>query len=180
MINPVIKILYPFSGTWLDYPDNDSYSAYLSCIGCNHYCKGCHNTILHDYNLIPENLNLTIKTFTVKQLYAELYTFCYKNNTNKLVLGGADFLYEKNAAFTKLFIRSYGNLFDICLYTGDSIEQVKRKNILGFTYLKTGEYQEELKQEPMKTEHYFQLASTNQKIYNSIFNLCTRDGRMYF
>jgi len=180
MNNLKIKTLYPFSATWLDYPDAESYAVYVSSIGCNLNCGGCHNQILHDYKADEKNEFIKTKTFTLKEFQSELLDVCYRNKTNKVVLGGADFLYRENIDFTRQFIKSYGNVYKICLYTGYTADQVKAKDIKGFTFLKCGAYTEKFKQEPIKTDNYIQLASTNQEIYDSRFNCLSRNGRMQF
>jgi hypothetical protein len=180
MTKAIIKVLYPFSYTWLDYPDRDSYCVYVSCLGCDNFCSNCHNTILQNYNTDKINEKIHIKVFSVTEFYEELKKFCIKSKDNKVVLGGADFLYSLNIEFTKQFVKSYGNIFDICIYTGYDIQFIKQNNIKGFKFIKVGKYDESLKQEAIKTDSYLQLASTNQEIYNQNYNLVSRNGRMNF
>ena len=175
-----IKTLYPFSATWLDYPDAESYAVYVSSLGCDIGCIGCQNQILQDYNTDKNNEFIKTKIFTLKEFQSELLDTCYKNKTNKVVLGGADFLYRENIDFTRQFIKSYGNVYKICLYTGYTAQQVKEKNIKGLTFLKSGGYVERFKQEAIKTDDYIQLASTNQEVHDSRFNCLSRNGRMQF
>lgn len=168
------KIVVPFSKTWIDYPDDESLAVVIYFLGCIHNCIGCHNPLfkLTDYKSAQE--------FTPKQLYDELFKFCDAHQTKKVIFSGGDSLNDANVAFTKYFVNSYGNIFDICIYTGYTIEEVKYKNIKGFKYIKVGQYVEELKQESYKSDHCLQLASSNQEIYNANYNLVSRKGKMNF
>lgn len=174
MNNLITKIVNPIGVTWTDYPDPESLAVIVYFLGCENYCKECHNPLFKSRDYYNH------KEYTIKQLYNELYDLCYKNKTKSLVLSGGDSLSSLNIEFTKQFVRNYGKIFNICIYTGYDINYVKLKDVKGFTYIKTGMYKEELKQESMKTDNYFQLASTNQEIYNQGLTLCTRDGRMNF
>ena len=93
---------------------------------------------------------------------------------------GGDPLFSKNIDFTRELLELTKNEFDICLYTGESVEFVKKYNIRNFKYLKCGWYNENLKQESLKTNTYFQLASTNQCLYDSNYNILSKNGRYYY
>jgi len=173
MINLTTKIVNPIGTTWQDYPDPESLAVIVYFLGCENSCNNCHNPLF-------KSRGYNHKDYTIKQLYTELFDLCYRSKTKCLILSGGDSLSSLNVEFTKQFVRSYGNIFDICIYTGYNIEYVKLNGIKGFTFIKTGLYDETLKQESIKTDNYFQLASTNQEIYNQGFTLCTRDGRMNF
>lgn len=174
MKNITTRIIPPTFLTWLDYPDDESQALVIFFMGCEHNCEGCQNQIFQarDYK--------DARDYTIKQLYNEVYDICYRNKTNKIILSGGDSLHPLNQEFTKQFVKSYGNIFDICIYTGYEMDQVKLKDVKGFDFIKTGKYEESLKQISTKTDDYIQLSSTNQQIYNRNFNLVSRNGRMYF
>lgn len=93
---------------------------------------------------------------------------------------GGDPLYPKNLEFVKELLIKLGDEFDFCVYTGYDPDYVKLNNVKNFKYLKTGLYNEHFKQQSVKTDEYFQLASSNQEIYDKDFVLLTDGGRMYF
>jgi len=169
-----VQIKYPFDTTWVDYPDDSSLAVICYFMGCSHNCQGCHNPL---FQLMTYS---GARSFTIKELYGFLFDACCKNKTNKVVLSGGDVLFHKNVEFVKTFVKLYSNIFSFCLYTGSSIKEVKQFDIKGFKFIKVGEYKEDLKQESVKTDVYFQLASSNQEIYDGKFNLLTKKGRLRF
>ena len=180
-MNNLIKIVYPFTYTWLDYPDDCSYALIATCLGCDNNCSGCQNKELQNYNLDEEfNENFKFCSTTVEDFYSALCLGCNKNKTNKVVLSGGDFLFYKNLPFTKELLKINNRYLDICIYTGHTIEYVKQHKIEGFSFIKTGKYDITCKQESVKNDKYFQLASSNQEIYDSNFNLLTYLGRLNF
>ena len=100
--------------TWLEYPDNSSISAILYFRGCNRACEGCQNKDLQEYEPLPDNITDII------------FDYCKRLKTNKLVLCGGDPLYSKNLPVTKKILNTFCNTLDICIYTGASIEEVKK------------------------------------------------------
>ena len=174
MIELTAQIKVPLDVTWLDYPDNESLAILVYFYGCTNNCEGCHNP------LFQSQLMMNTNTFTIKSFYKLLLEECYKQKTNCVVFSGGDCLSEYNVDFTREFLNKYQNIFDICIYTGSTIGEVKEKNITGFRYIKVGKYSQDLKQESTKTDEYFQLASSNQEIYDYEFNLLTDKGRLNF
>jgi len=173
-MNETTKIIDPFGITWLDYPDNESLAVIVYFLGCENNCVNCHNPTFK----YPDNPKA--RNVTIKQLYNDLFEFCKKHQTYKIIFTGGDPCSSYNIDFVRRFVSSYGNIFNICIYTGYDIAEVKKKEIKGFTYIKTGPYKEELKQESLKTDDYIQLASTNQEFYNKNYSLKSRNGRMNF
>lgn len=174
MNNLITQIKYPFEYTFLDYPDNESGAIICYFLGCEHYCNGCQN------QLFQSRTYSSAFDFTIKQLYEELFKACYENKTRKIIFSGGDCLHPLNREFVKTFIKLYNRYFSFCLYTGYSIREVKQFDITGFKFIKTGKYEESLKQQSIKTDDYFQLASSNQEIYDQNFKLLTKNGRMEF
>jgi len=168
------KIIFPLQTTFLDYPDNISQAVLIYFLGCDHYCKDCHNPELSNYD------NSKGKLITVEKLYNEVFKFAQSLKTNKIVLSGGDPLYKENLNFTRRFLNNYGDIFDICVYTGHSIRYVKKNEIKNFKFIKCDKYMTEYKTQFMKCDEYMQLSSTNQKFFNEGFNQVSRDGRYYF
>ena len=173
-MNETIKLIYPFNVTWNDYPDNESQAVLLYCLTCEHKCANCQNSQLQG------GFHKDAQTFSIQRLYEELKSFCEDNKTNKIVLSGGDWAHPVNRDFTRIFLRLYYKEFDFCLYTGYEIADVRWNAIRYFTFLKTGKYDESLKQEVIKNDDYFQLASSNQKIYDKNCKCLTVNGRMEF
>lgn len=156
--------------TWLDYPDNESLAVIFYTYGCIHKCKNCHNLDLQ-----------TPVTSYPSSIIDEIFTYCKRNNTNKLVLSGGDcLLKEVNLNLTNTIIDKYSKELDICIYTGYDIDYVKTNVHKGFKFVKCGKYDETKKIEPNKTDTYFQLASTNQCLYDSSYQLLSNNGKYYF
>lgn len=168
------NILYPFGATFLDYPDNISRAVIVYFMGCEHNCDGCHNPEFQISDYIKS------KKVSINQFYNDLFEQCKRENTNKVVFSGGDSLSPLNRDFTRLFLNKYGNVFDICIYTGYNIGLVKMMNIKGFKFIKTGKYEKDKMQEPCQSDNFMQLASTNQEIYNENYALLTRNGVMNF
>ena len=156
--------------TWLDYPDNSSLAIILYTYGCIHNCKNCQN----------KELQTPIKVYP-ETIIKDIYEYCLRNNTNKLVLSGGDCLLKNvNLDLTNRIIRTYKYKLDICLYTGYDIEYVKKYVYKGFKFVKCGKYEESLKTKACKTDEYIQFASTNQQLYNFDYKLLSSNGRYYF
>jgi len=47
-------------------------------------------------------------------------------------------------------------------------------------FIKCGKYIEELKQKVIKNDEYMQFASMNQELYDSDYNLLTKNSRYYY
>lgn len=169
-----IKILELSNVSFLDYPDNESLAVVVFVLGCGHGCISCHNSYLQDFNYFDKSvIELTLIEFKEK-----LKIFATKNNTNKIVLSGGDPLHPNNINFIKKFLTSTD--YDVCIYTGYSIDYVKKLNISNFKFLKCGRYILSLEQLSVKNDEYLQFSSTNQKLYNNNFELISEYGRYYF
>lgn len=173
----MIKVLYPFQQTFLDYPDNISHAVLVYFLGCEHPCYACQNIYLKDLNYSKGVVSYDIYRTLAQDIEENLN----KYRTNKIVLSGGDPLFKNNINFVRLFLH-YANLsgWDVIVYTGYDIEYVKEKYIENFTYIKCGQYDLSKKQESKKTNDYIQFASKNQKLYNSKYELISDDGKYYF
>lgn len=168
------NILYPFGATFLDYPDNQSRSVIVYFMGCEHMCDGCHNPEFQS------KVHSKSKEVNINQFYNDLFEYCKRENTNKIVFSGGDPLSPYNRDFTRLFLNKYGNVFDVCIYTGYTVELVKMMSIKGFKFIKVGKFEKDKFQESCQSDNFMQLASTNQEIYNENYALLTRNGVINF
>ena len=154
--------------TFLEYPDNSSIAAIVYFCGCDRNCSGCHNTDLQDYKSLSSSLIEDIKNY------------CKRLKTNKIVLCGGDPLYFKNLDNTKKILKELSSDYNICIYTGASIDEVKKLNLKGFKFIKCGmfDYNKFIGSE--KTDKYLKFATSNQELYDSNLNLISKDGFYYF
>lgn len=164
------RISNPFRLSFLDYPTVD-HCVTIYFTGCWGNCKGCHNK-----ELINDDYDIWTRIFDIQEFFKTLKFESDRFRTNKVTLMGGDPLYDTNIEFTKEILKRNKD-YDICLYTGQDLDFVKNNNISGFKFLKTGFYDENLYIDAQKTDTFFQLASTNQKIYDENFNLLTEKGK---
>jgi organic radical activating enzyme len=123
------RIYTPFQTTFLDYPDPISQAVLVYYIGCDNIgCIDCHNNAFRDYNLKDKN----IKDYEINNFIKDITAFCERNRTNKICLEGGDPLSGENIRFTKEFLDKVKDKFDVCVYTGHSIDYVKDIDIKGF------------------------------------------------
>lgn len=169
-----IGVIYPFTSTWLDYPDNNSVALSVFIMGCNHKCKGCSNPEFSDLNY-QNAVDMELDDF-IKTLKEDLN----RNRTNKVALLGGDPLHPSNILFIKEFLDRTVSIIDTCIYTGYNIDYVKKNNVRNFKFIKCGVYKKDLSQSSEKTDNYIQFASKNQELFDSNFKLLTKNGRFYF
>ena len=155
--------------TFLEYPDNCSIAVIFYCGGCDRNCPGCHNTELQNHI-----------DFNIEQVVNELISYCQRLKTNKIVLCGGDPLYKKNIDLTRYICSTLGSDYDICIYTGADVEEVKKLGIAGFKFVKCGIFDASKFVGATKTDSYIRFATTNQQLYDSDFNLLSQDGIYYF
>lgn len=176
---PVAIIADPISFTFVDYPEPTATAMVVYFVGCEHNCAGCQNPMLQSESL---NSNMC-KIYTIKELFNELLKLSSKYRTFNVVFSGGDPLYKKHITFVKQFLEfnSFNNnKFSICIFTGYDENYVKQQGIDKFNYLKTGIYIEMLKQQSIKTDTIYQLASKNQKLFDENFNLLTNPIGVYY
>lgn len=164
-----VNIIPEFQVTFLDYPDPESYATVVYFLGCEHKCSNCHSPDLTDYDYEPG------VELSAEELYNRILAFCSRIKSNKVVLSGGDPLSYKNWIVTKQLLDMSEGI-DYAIYTGHSSDHVSCLGIEGFQFLKCGKYLESEKQKSEKTDDYFKLASKNQGIYDSDFNLLSKDG----
>lgn len=174
--NKIAKVVYPFSYTFLDYPNNESGAILIYFLGCNHNCKNCQNADFQNYDYVSDYT----KEFNMKEFYKEIESACKKNNTNKIIFSGGDPLSPYHLDFVRTFLKKYCSIFDIIVYTGYGIDYIKKHKVEGFKFIKTEKYKENESQESIKTDSYIQFASRNQVLYNNLYMPVSRNGRHYF
>lgn len=161
--------------TFIDYPTADDWAVIFYFAGCCNNCSNCQNRELQ---------NPDYKSGMIIQdeegLYNLVKEICKKQDTTKIVLSGGDPLYPANREIVKNFLNKYGSLYDICIYTGYSIDDVKEFGIQNFKFIKCGRYDETRKQISEKTEDHIQLASTNQNFYNAKYKQLSQNGILKF
>ncbi len=171
-----VNVAYPLNATWLDFPDDESLSIEIFMMGCEHNCKNCQSPDFKNPNH-SENTKL----IQVDELIEETVSLAKRNYTNKIVLCGGDPLCAFNVEQTKYItdkLKLFG--FEICIYTGYSIDYVKQKQVNSFDFLKSGLYLEQYNQISEKTDTYMKFASTNQKLFDKNFNVLSDNGTYYF
>jgi len=166
------RIIYPFVETWQDYPDSVSNAVLVYFVGCDNYCKGCHNHQLINY------YNNDARSIFLGNFIEDLNNMCTRCNTDKVVLSGGDPLYCKNVEFVKSFLVQ--NNLSVTIYTGYDYSYVKRCEISGFDFIKVGKFIPEESQPPAKSDTFLRLASKNQKIYNKDLIEVTDGNGVFF
>lgn len=168
----IMQALFPFESTFLDFPDAESEAVMVFFCGCDHSCPGCQNPELR----YIDSLDKGRQFFTESSLYEALKTACERHRTRKVVFTGGDPLSSRNRAFVRAFLASYGQEFDVVVYTGYTRVEVLRMDVRRFKFLKCGRYDETCRLESGKSDHQFVLASSNQEFVNSCFEVISTDG----
>ena len=118
MLTALIK--YPFSNTFIDYPTNTGNAIMVFMTGCDFNCALCQNPEMQS----PMGKQVNLNSFKV-----ELKEQTKRWRTNKVILTGGDPLSQWNIKFTKSFLKD--TEYDVCVYTGNTIDFVKKNNIRG-------------------------------------------------
>jgi hypothetical protein len=69
---------------------------------------------------------------------------------------------------------------EVVVYTSYPLDYLLEHNIRHFNFIKSGPYIEQLRQASQKTDEYLQFASTNQVLYDGLFNPISENGRYSF
>lgn len=118
--------------------------------GCRMNCPGCHNKVFR------EKGNGVL--VSVSELFAEIRERC-KNK--KITISGGEPLEQKESLLPLLRLLN-GTGFNICLYTGWSLECVPQAIIEQISFLKTGNYEASLRNPKMRY-----AGSENQHFYEN-------------
>lgn len=174
-----MQIALPFQLSFQDYPEPDAWAVVVYFQGCLRNCRGCQN---------PELQKINIGTkISVKELDNLLEDNCARWHTRNVVFSGGDPLFFQNLPGVVKFLQTYGEKYNICIYTGAEIEEITRK-FAGidpkphFKYIKGGAYIDIITYEGThgKTDEYFQLATTNQFFLDSELKKISQEGRLNF
>lgn len=165
--------------TFQDYPDPYNWAVIIYMSGCSNQCPGCQNIKLKDYD-IAESDDSLIECNTADELNEIVSKQKTKHFTRNIVFSGGDPLFFKNRPIISEFCEKYGNKYDICIYTGHSIEQVKEWGIKGFKFIKCGRFDQNNARKSGKTETTLTLASPNQNFYDGDYNQISKEGILTF
>jgi organic radical activating enzyme len=162
----------------MDYPEYNEWAHVLHFIGCDNRCFGCQNQSIQDYRIArPKITPIPYDEFVMnaKRRHEE---FPFIRN---IVLSGGDPLYHKNLPMVIRLLHDLNSLYNICIYTGKEVEEVKELDLpRKFKYLICGKYEYSLKQESGKETNRFILASKNQGVYDVDYNLLSKNGVYYY
>ena len=162
--------------TFIDFPTVDDWAVIIYFTGCSNNCVNCQNKELQN----PDYKSSILSIQDEENLFNFIKDICKKQDTNKIVFSGGDPLYPTNREIIKNFLNKYGSLYDICIYTGYSIDDVKKFGIHNFKFIKCGRYDESYKQTSEKTEEHIKLASSNQNFYDSNYEQLSKNGILNF
>ena len=108
--------------TFIDFPTVDDWAVIIYFAGCSNNCVNCQNKELQN----PDYKSSILSIQDEENLFNFIKDICKKQDTNKIVFSGGDPLYPTNREIIKNFLNKYGSLYDICIYTGYSIDDVKK------------------------------------------------------
>lgn len=173
MKHVLASISFPLKLSFLDYPSNDHCTS-IFMYGCDFDCVGCFNKdILGEHK--QSNLITPLELMEFVEVEKE------RNRTNKIALLGGDPLSKENRDFTREFLLLADQSgYDVCVYTGNVIKDVKEMDIHGFEFIKTGRFNETKLEGFEKTSSYMQFATSNQCLHNRKYELLTKNGRYEF
>ena len=157
--------------TYLEYPDPEADAIAVILPGCDHHCPGCHSVELQTPVKYEESN---------EELAQRLKDFANRAGTNKVVLIGGDPLYSSNIEITRHLVDTLHTQLDFCIYTGYSIEYVKKLAIKNVKFFKCGTFDKNNVRKSEKTDQHFQLASPNQNFYDGEYNLLSENGILNF
>lgn len=174
-----MRVVYPFSRTFMDYPDNESEAILVYIMGCESNCKGCQNPEFQDYKYKVNTIDVNPHDLAVLLRYTD---YTREASEIKVVLSGGDPLAPKNYWNTMHLLHDlkFEGIYNICIYTSIPIKTIKQSGLHGFEYIKSGKYIEELKTYPYKDDTKMVFASSNQELYDFKCDKISKDGVYYF
>lgn len=164
-----------FAYSFLDYPDPSFMCLNIFFSGCDFRCKNCSNPELQ----LPSE---KFREYTLAECVENILAMVVKAKSDNICLIGGDPLSNYNREFVKELLNELATYedFNVCIYTGYDVEDVKRMNLTNFTYLKCGKYEHDLRITSGKTSEHMQFASTNQELYTSKFEKLSNNGLYTF
>lgn len=157
--------------SFLDYPSKEDCCVSVYFVGCEHQCKGCHNEELQYITDRAINVN-------EEELNKMIESSCMRYRTSKVCFLGGDPLYDENKNTVVGFLKKFGNKYDVCVYTGYNINYCPE--LIGFNFLKCGQYEDSKHQESMKNDNMIVLGSTNQVLYDRDKKIVSVNGVYLF
>lgn len=142
-----------------DFPEPDKWSVNVFVTGCTHFCKGCQNPQLADFNNGIE--------YSPEELADAIKNECKRNSTECITFLGGDPCNVRNVQ-ALIEVCSYLRGYKICVYTGNEIDNIPPILYEFIEYLKTGVYIQTPNRIPAKTDEKLVLASKNQRFYQII------------
>lgn len=144
------KPIYISVAGWIDMScdDGPGIRSVLFFQGCSKHCPGCHNALTHDPKLGKE--------YEISQLVNMIESNCL---SRMITISGGEPL-EQREGLKKLLEELKLREFNICLYTGTSLEDVPDWVLEQVDYIKVGKFVEQLRHGDLQ---YY--GSSNQKLY---------------
>ncbi len=166
----MLKLAIDFQISFIDYPILSEWCTSLYTVGCPHNCPGCHNEPLKDKDY-PHVMEMCVSEWLIAMSeFSE-----YNKSDNFVIVGGEPLAPWNIDSIRELLMLN--TKYNICLYTGYDVEYVKSHNIKGFKFLKTGKYDKNTHNDlPLDQNTVFNLGSSNQKLWDSQFNLISNNG----
>ena len=167
-----LTVSLPLTTTWTDFPSKDDCAVIVYFTGCGHNCPGCQNPELQ--------VSANGEELHHYKLAEMIENEAAKAHTKKIVLSGGDPYFqpafEMDSLVSHLIVRGY----EVCIYTGADIKDVKRK-IPYATYYKCGKYDEQNKEKEWgKFSDRMVFVSKNQALYNTDGKKISVDNVYYF
>lgn len=166
----IVNDSYVVDGTFIDFPDNESYAVIAYVMGCPHFCDGCQNPQLQRY--VP---------YDWTSLVNDIVKFAEPSQTKKVVISGGDPLMNWHIENTKRVVKALKELhFSICIYTGFDVDFCKKNFDCPFDFIKCGGYINKISRPFVKNDKEMILASPNQDFYDKDFNKISNNGILIF
>ena len=148
--NTINESIYVNVAGWIDMScdDGPGIRSVLFFQGCSKHCRGCQNTLTHDPRLG--------KKYEISQLVRMIETNCH---SHMLTISGGEPLEQKDGLM-KLLEELRVKKYNICLYTGATLDEVPKWVLERVDYIKVGKFVEQLSFGDLQ---YY--GSLNQKMY---------------
>ncbi|MBU5294776.1 radical SAM protein [Anaerosalibacter bizertensis] len=119
--------------------------------GCNRNCEGCHNISISEHN--------EGNKYSIFELLNIIDLICLNK---KITISGGEPL-EQPTSLKTLLIELQNKNYDICLYTGNNLEDIPDDILKYLNYVKVGNF---IKKQKKDTLTYY--GSSNQSLYKII------------
>ena len=116
--------------------------------GCSRKCIGCHNSNISDFNGGVK--------YNIKEIVALLNSCCFNK---RITISGGEPLEQYDSVLT-LVKELIKEEYDICIYTGNELNEVPSEIFQYINYIKVGRYIQEYRDVSLAF-----VGSSNQKLY---------------